>query len=373
MTEDPAVTRARQLWVQKQPKEAMMVLVRRIEELNRNMAALEHFPDRATAQSIARPVQVSAAWPKWMKVVGYLLLAGIGLAALLVIAYGVFVLFFKDNLVADIQLNAFCAVELDQSDKVCRPWKEMVREQHGDAARECAKQYESVLDSGLFGQCLRQRGVPMPGETSQEPILDESTLMFTETPNPKTNNTAEATPNKAVYDKPEATATATINIARATETVLPNIAPSPVLVFDGTSPFTPIPTHDSRRTTPWYINANPGDLVNLRGCSSSDCLAIIQLPHGTMIQVLETTENWQEVLLDDGRIAYVRTALTSREPPEILTPVRRATLRPSIRPSLNCGSCSQMSSCSQAYSCLRAGHSNLDGDHDGVPCENLCN
>ncbi len=33
MTEDPAVTRAKQLWQQKQPKEAMLVLVRRIEEL----------------------------------------------------------------------------------------------------------------------------------------------------------------------------------------------------------------------------------------------------------------------------------------------------------------------------------------------------
>lgn len=33
MAEDPAVTRAKQLWQQKQPKEAMMVLVRRIEDL----------------------------------------------------------------------------------------------------------------------------------------------------------------------------------------------------------------------------------------------------------------------------------------------------------------------------------------------------
>ena len=39
----------------------------------------------------------------------------------------------------------------------------------------------------------------------------------------------------------------------------------------------------------------------------------------------------------------------------------------------NCGkTCKQMSSCDEAYFQLRCGCSVRDGDHDGVPCEDIC-
>ena len=43
MPDDPAVTQAKRLWKQKQPKEAMIILIRRVNELNQMVAVLQQY------------------------------------------------------------------------------------------------------------------------------------------------------------------------------------------------------------------------------------------------------------------------------------------------------------------------------------------
>lgn len=85
-----------------------------------------------------------------------------------------------------------------------------------------------------------------------------------------------------------------------------------------------------------------------------------------------------------GRAKYVSLEPTPTRIPRPVRPTRtpRPTIEPTTvpvqQPAVNatCPStsftCKQFVSCEQARACLAAGNRRLDGDNDGIPCENLC-
>lgn len=138
-----------------------------------------------------------------------------------------------------------------------------------------------------------------------------------------------------------------------------------------------------------------GEQGNIRACASLDCDVVAVLQVGARVAVYSSDGDWCRVMISGGKSGYVyvaslgrtqpatlqATMISTEQPQPIATnqPTRTkqptATRRPAAtqRPAaLQCGTCSQMSSCSQAYQCLRAGHSSLDRDGDGVPCESIC-
>lgn len=71
-----------------------------------------------------------------------------------------------------------------------------------------------------------------------------------------------------------------------------------------------------------------------------------------------------------GGAGSTSPALQSTPAPLVEQPVA-----PPAPQGASCGgasTCGQMASCEQAYACLAAGHSGLDRDKDGVPCESIC-
>ncbi|WP_162909475.1 SH3 domain-containing protein [Aggregatilinea lenta] len=65
--------------------------------------------------------------------------------------------------------------------------------------------------------------------------------------------------------------------------------------------------------TVWTIFAQQS--VNIRECPAQTCRLIALLRPGTEIHVLDTVDNWHEILLDDGQIGYVATYLTREATP----------------------------------------------------------
>lgn len=148
---DPAVSQAEQLWKQKQPKEAMLVLVRRINELNQTLA----LKDGQTAQTTPRRSR------------GALKIAAALLVVIVLVVVG-FYIFYKaedEGIAANLQLSAFCISDARQRPQVCDTWKQRVNDHYRSQAESCAREYPNAATmSYAFGQCLAGKGVPMPGQ-----------------------------------------------------------------------------------------------------------------------------------------------------------------------------------------------------------------
>jgi hypothetical protein len=126
--------------------------------------------------------------------------------------------------------------------------------------------------------------------------------------------------------------------------------------------------------------------ANLRTCAHRDCEQIAQLQPGEAVMSTGTIEGeaitsgkslWYRVDFG-GRALYVYSELISPNPPATNPPIFAppvSTIPPPVGsvgcPSLD-ATCSVMT-CEQAYACLAAGNASLDRDHDGVPCESVCN
>ncbi len=134
-----------------------------------------------------------------------------------------------------------------------------------------------------------------------------------------------------------------------------------------------------------------------RSCPKVSCGIVTTLAKNTVIDVIETVEGdkfngitqWLHIKVN-GRDAYVHASLAKPTTAAALpaagsgsgssnttspTAVPNTTIPTQEAPppqSLICGNCSSFSSCDQARACLSAGHSDLDRDHDGIPCESIC-
>lgn len=65
--------------------------------------------------------------------------------------------------------------------------------------------------------------------------------------------------------------------------------------------------------TTWTIIAQQN--VNVRDCPAQTCTRIALLRPGGTIHVLDTVDDWHEILLDDGQIGYVAISLTREATP----------------------------------------------------------
>lgn len=65
--------------------------------------------------------------------------------------------------------------------------------------------------------------------------------------------------------------------------------------------------------TTWTIIAQQN--VNVRDCPAQTCTRIVLLRPGDTIHVLDTVDDWHEILLDDGQIGYVAISLTREATP----------------------------------------------------------
>ncbi len=65
--------------------------------------------------------------------------------------------------------------------------------------------------------------------------------------------------------------------------------------------------------TTWTISSQIN--VNVRDCPTQTCARIALLRPGDTIHVLDTVDDWHEILLDDGRIGYVAANLTREATP----------------------------------------------------------
>lgn len=138
--------------------------------------------------------------------------------------------------------------------------------------------------------------------------------------------------------------------------------------------------------------------ANLRTCPKTDnaeCPVIGGVAAGERLTLIESVagETYQGNSLwylgeEDGEEFYIHASLLSLSNPntarttdnttnQVQSTIPPNTSSPPTEPpaSASCPSmsatCSQLT-CAQAYACLAAGHSRLDADKDGVPCESIC-
>ena len=144
----------------------------------------------------------------------------------------------------------------------------------------------------------------------------------------------------------------------------------------------------------WYITAR----ANARSCPQLDCSVVTVLDAGTRVDVVGVEHGasvsgndvWRLVMAG-GQITYVHSSLLSQTAPRPTSapaPVQQTNPQqsqpistappappPMIAPAFSCNcskTCGQMT-CEEAYFQLnQCGCSRRDGDHDGVPCENVC-
>jgi hypothetical protein len=203
---------------------------------------------------------------------------------------------------------------------------------------------------------------PLPSETPTLNLLETQVAQLN-----ATNAAAQMT--LAVF---QATPTATLTVA-----LTPTLTITTALTPSGTSPGV-VPMQ------PVLVYAK--SVANLRTCPHRDCEQIAQLQSSEAVMATGTIEGeaintgkplWYRVDYG-GRALYVYGELVSpnapaTNPPIFAPPV--STIPPPVGsvgcPSLS-ATCSMMT-CEQAYACLAAGNASLDRDHDGVPCESVCN
>lgn len=68
--------------------------------------------------------------------------------------------------------------------------------------------------------------------------------------------------------------------------------------------------------------------------------------------------------------------VVTKEKKTTQTVSKKSTSNRKSKTNESCGNfpktCSQMTSCAQAKAALKCGHTRLDRDHDGIPCETIC-
>ncbi|MCC6616782.1 MAG: hypothetical protein IT320_25130 [Anaerolineae bacterium] len=135
-------------------------------------------------------------------------------------------------------------------------------------------------------------------------------------------------------------------------------------------------------TTLYYVTTD----ARARRCPDTSCDIVGLFQAGARIQVdgvaigtsVSGNTNWYRTQWTTGEVVYVHVSLVSANAPATAAPIQAfsAGSQPSQpNQSATCPSldytCSQLT-CAQAYACLYAGNSDLDRNHNGVPCETVC-
>jgi SH3 domain-containing protein len=132
--------------------------------------------------------------------------------------------------------------------------------------------------------------------------------------------------------------------------------------------------------------------ANLRNCPRRDCDAVDVISAGTAIRVKGVINGesvqvgnaiWY-VVEHEGQTAYLYSNLARRGAPaptsapvQVQNQPQPTSVQMSVQPQAGAScpditaNCSALT-CEQAYACLAAGHSDLDRNKDGVPCESVC-
>lgn len=175
----------------------------------------------------------------------------------------------------------------------------------------------------------------------------------------------------------------------ATITETPTITDEPTITMVPNSTATPAPTQgiDVRAISPttYYLTRD----AKIRACASTQCEHLGTLNQGVSVIVTGTTDGeevtagtkmWYEVQYG-GRTAFIYSpSLTNVAPVRLVTaapqPVSPVIIQPNLPvagvcPDIN-ATCKQLQTCEQARACLAAGNGDLDADHKGNPCEDLC-
>ncbi len=129
----------------------------------------------------------------------------------------------------------------------------------------------------------------------------------------------------------------------------------------------------------------------VRKCASTDCANLGIISAGTSVVVTGSTAGqevtagnalWYQVQYG-GQVAYVYSpSLTKNVPVQIVPTANQQFVSPVIVPpalsnnAVGCpdinATCKQLTTCEQARACMAAGNTDLDADHHGNPCEDLC-
>ncbi len=125
-----------------------------------------------------------------------------------------------------------------------------------------------------------------------------------------------------------------------------------------------------------YVTASA---LNCRADRTTDAPITTNFVYGDELTVIDRNDGW--ALVDDqrGQCWASDKYLSDTRPSAQSTPRPQAIYSPPQKrtpPARSCGAapyCTGMSSCEEAQFYYRqCGVSRLDGDNDGVPCENLC-
>ena len=125
-----------------------------------------------------------------------------------------------------------------------------------------------------------------------------------------------------------------------------------------------------------YVTASA---LNCRAEPDTSSISVEKFAHGDTLSVSDNQHGWSQINGSHGHCWVSNDYLSSYREAPLPTPTRQPLLvssQPLAGPGRSCGAapyCTGMSSCEEAQFYFRhCGVSRLDGDNDGIPCENLC-
>ena len=220
---------------------------------------------------------------------------------------------------------------------------------------------------------------PLPTATNTPNLIDTQIAQLN-----ATNISSQLTLN-ALLTKSAPTSTLDATLTPS-QTITDTLTPSLTATFTQTPP--PVVAMQAQVV---YVRST----ANLRSCAAQTCEKIAQLQVGDTVVATGTIQgeeinaghsSWYRVDYQ-GQALYVYGQLISVDAPTTVPVYVPPTAAPVSLPPVSVpqpaggsggGSCPDIKAscgaltCDQAYACLAAGHSSLDRDHDGVPCESIC-
>lgn len=153
MNKDPAVLEAQELWKQGQQKHALQVLVRRINELNAQIAIQQ--PPSRTADD--------APQQKREGLISKRVLMAFVLVMIVVVCGGLFYLSHTsydkevDTIAMKAHYSIWCQVSVIDNEEYCDLWATGLVENHREAADDCKD-----ADPSAISRCLHDHYAPLP-------------------------------------------------------------------------------------------------------------------------------------------------------------------------------------------------------------------
>lgn len=197
-----------------------------------------------------------------------------------------------------------------------------------------------------------------------------------------TMNTHPTTLPATNTNEPTNTAVAVpTSIPTATNTSVPTFTLTALITALATNPpatftFTPEAARvEEMPPTTYYVQ----NQANLRACADTACAIVVTLNSGATITVngrvvgqpVEANNNIWYRTNYNGREAYVYSSLVDTTAPAQNPQVVNTTAPSGVACPGFQYTCEQLT-CAQAYACLAAGNTDLDGNHDTIPCNEQC-